>query len=575
MSKRTSLSYSFPVFLIVVATATTACLDAAGGGAGRGDGLGVGKGLRFSGSSPFRIALFADLHYGENAWDDWGPKQDVKSDRVLSNVLDNETPDFVIYLGDVITANNLPIPNASMYWVQAISPTRIRGIPWATLFGNHDDAQFEWPLEWFSIAGIPEVHCPPESSFAVPEWDYGLVLDEDDNIDILRSPFFDVGFDFDNTVEEYFDRIHITLVDTIDDQRTKGRWTILGRSTTASPPDTPPLRGYFTPTIPHPYHRPSSDYFPTTNLFRLSTSVCSHATLAICEMADSTSYSVVPYPNSTLSIPLCLAMDPEQLGRTLDLLVGQMNTISQQLKENQADLAEFRRTTTDRLDTIERGEKDCSFRGTARIELMKMEILKNPLSHSQIGPTELWPAVSNYILQISSSKDPESPSVFLYFLDSGGGSYPEVISYAQIKWFQEQSQAINPNSQVPELIFWHIPSHAYKKVAPCRKSSIKRPCVGSINMEEVASQEAEWGIMDALLNRSSVKAVFVGHNHGLDWCCPYKKLWLCFARHSGYGGYGTWPRGSRILEMTEDPFSLNSWISMEDGTKHSYVELCS
>ncbi|PKU59205.1 hypothetical protein MA16_Dca026200 [Dendrobium catenatum] len=47
-------------------------------------------------------------------------------------------------------------------------------------------------------------------------------------------------------------------------------------------------------------------------------------------------------------------MDPEQLGRTLDLLVGQMNTISQQLKENQADLAELRRNTTERFDTLER-----------------------------------------------------------------------------------------------------------------------------------------------------------------------------------------------------------------------------
>ncbi|KAL0922916.1 hypothetical protein M5K25_006946 [Dendrobium thyrsiflorum] len=46
-------------------------------------------------------------------------------------------------------------------------------------------------------------------------------------------------------------------------------------------------------------------------------------------------------------------MDPEQLGRTLDLLVGQMNNISQQLKENQANLAELRRTTTDRFDTLE------------------------------------------------------------------------------------------------------------------------------------------------------------------------------------------------------------------------------
>ncbi|KAL0915654.1 hypothetical protein M5K25_016087 [Dendrobium thyrsiflorum] len=48
-------------------------------------------------------------------------------------------------------------------------------------------------------------------------------------------------------------------------------------------------------------------------------------------------------------------MDPEQLGRTLDLLVGQMGAISQQLKENQSDLAELRRQTTERFDSLERG----------------------------------------------------------------------------------------------------------------------------------------------------------------------------------------------------------------------------
>lgn len=76
-------------------------------------------------------------------------------------------------------------------------------------------------------------------------------------------------------------------------------------------------------------------------------------------------------------------------------------------------------------------------------------------------------------------------------------------------------------------------------------------------------------------NNFFLQAVFVGHNHGLDWCCPYKNLWLCFARHTGYGGYGNWPRGSRILEMTENPFSLKSWIRMEDGSEHSYVILSS
>ncbi|KAF7804052.1 putative inactive purple acid phosphatase 16 [Senna tora] len=291
--------------------------------------------------------------------------------------------DFVIYLGDVITANNIMIENASLYWDEAISPARNRGIPWASVFGNHDDAPFEWPLEWFSTPGIPPIRCPPTTS--------------------------------------------------------------------------------------------------------------SHS-----------------------------------------------------------------------------GEEECSFKGTGRLELMKNEI-KNNASFSMDGPRDLWPSISNYFLQISSSDDPKSPVAFLYFLDSGGGSYPEIISSCQAEWFRTKAEEINPDSRVPEIIFWHIPSKAYREVAP--KSGIPKPCVGSINLEEVAAQEAETGIMKLLRERTSVKAIFVGHNHGLDWCCPYKKLWLCYARHTGYGGYGNWPRGARIVEITQKPFSLHSWIRMEDGQVHSEVVL--
>ena len=42
--------------------------------------------------SSFKMALFADLHFGEDAWTSWGPLQDVKSIRVMSTVLDHETP---------------------------------------------------------------------------------------------------------------------------------------------------------------------------------------------------------------------------------------------------------------------------------------------------------------------------------------------------------------------------------------------------------------------------------------------------------------------------------------------------
>jgi hypothetical protein len=78
---------------------------------------------------------------------------------------------------------------------------------------------------------------------------------------------------------------------------------------------------------------------------------------------------------------------------------------------------------------------------------MKHEIDHNVLSHSRNGPKELWPSISNYVLQVSSSDDAKSPVVYLYFLDSGGGSYPEVISSAQAEWFQHKSQEINPDSR--------------------------------------------------------------------------------------------------------------------------------
>lgn len=79
---------------------------------------------------------------------------------------------------------------------------------------------------------------------------------------------------------------------------------------------------------------------------------------------------------------------------------------------------------------------------------MKHEIDHNHVfSHSRNGPKELWPSISNYVLQVSSSDDSKSPVVYLYFLDSGGGSYPEVISSAQAEWFHHKSQEINPDSR--------------------------------------------------------------------------------------------------------------------------------
>jgi hypothetical protein len=187
-------------------------------------------------------------------------------------------------------------------------------------------------------------------------------------------------------------------------------------------------------------------------------------------------------------------------------------------------------------------------------------------SLSQAGPQGLWPSVSNFVIPIASSNAAGAAAI-MYFLDSGGGSYPEVISASQVSWFEEVSSQHNPTASIPEIVFWHIPSIAYSTVGPQPLQPIVAPCVGNINYEAVAPQEAEWGIMNSLASRSSIKAVFVGHNHGLDWCCPSGSLHLCFARHTGYGGYGSWIRGTRIVELVESPvFQIKTWVTLEDGS---------
>lgn len=51
-----------------------------------------GNTLHVRPGSSFKIAVFADLHFGEDAWTEWGPQQDVNSIKVMSTVLDLQHP---------------------------------------------------------------------------------------------------------------------------------------------------------------------------------------------------------------------------------------------------------------------------------------------------------------------------------------------------------------------------------------------------------------------------------------------------------------------------------------------------
>jgi hypothetical protein len=85
--------------------------------------------LRFPESGIFRIAQITDTHFNSQDTSKT-PRERIA---MINTVLDMEKPDFVIYTGDVVKSNSLKD------WDIILAPCIERKIPWAFLFGNHDD----------------------------------------------------------------------------------------------------------------------------------------------------------------------------------------------------------------------------------------------------------------------------------------------------------------------------------------------------------------------------------------------------------------------------------------------------
>lgn len=87
--------------------------------------------LQFRPDNRFRIAQLTDLHWAN------GGEEDRQTQRLTDLVLDHARPDLAVLTGDVIAGGECYDPAAS--WLNAVQPMEQRGIPWAAVFGNHDD----------------------------------------------------------------------------------------------------------------------------------------------------------------------------------------------------------------------------------------------------------------------------------------------------------------------------------------------------------------------------------------------------------------------------------------------------
>ena len=87
--------------------------------------------LHFHSDGRFKIVQFTDLHWRN------GDEADLRTRAMMERVLDDERPDLVALTGDVVAGGGCDDPAES--WRQAAAPMEAREIPWAAVFGNHDD----------------------------------------------------------------------------------------------------------------------------------------------------------------------------------------------------------------------------------------------------------------------------------------------------------------------------------------------------------------------------------------------------------------------------------------------------
>jgi hypothetical protein len=95
----------------------------------------------------------------------------------------------------------------------------------------------------------------------------------------------------------------------------------------------------------------------------------------------------------------------------------------------------------------------------------------------------------------------------------------------QIVWYQQLSQSYQNkwNKIIPALAFFHIPLQEYMFMWN------DETCYG-YNNDTVSCQALDTGFFAAAKEQQDIQGMFVGHNHGNDFCGIYDGIQLCFGR---------------------------------------------
>lgn len=561
------------------------------------------------GASSFKVLQLADLHFGEFFGKDEGNSQDGRTLKAVAAVLDAERPDLVVFSGDQITGENVPL-NADRKTLlgKLEEPLKKRGIPWATVFGNHDAWDKSSIVNFNEVGKLNSFQEVGKLSLVSSQ----KAVPSQEEVNQAHKDLFDCTLGhIDDIVKPSWDTKHnkgpclnaakkegagaAKVTEAAGAGATEGAGAAEGASAGAGAAKV-------------------------TEDAAAKKEVGNDAKKE--EVADKKAKTNDEQKEVKKDVAEKEATKTEKVGEKGDAdQKVEKEVANQEVKKDDAAKEEPAKSETSKAN--EKSKEDATDRPTAvhagmvilkaidaedksgwRSDYLKYERAEK-LSHT--GAEGIFPSagggLSNYHLKVFASKsdaDVDKPSYLLWFLDSGGGNLAEGLHDDQLDWLSKESASMDAKyGPLPGALYAHIPLQEYAHTDP--SSSV---CKG-ISDDRVTPLKSGARLFP-LLSKMHVDFVFAGHNHGNDWCCRVQAgaasafaapggaakpsaphdVQLCYGRHSGYGGYSTGGmhlRGARVLEFRPafaksflrgqaSEIGAKTWVRLEDGSKEHWSE---
>lgn len=159
----------------------------------------------------------------------------------------------------------------------------------------------------------------------------------------------------------------------------------------------------------------------------------------------------------------------------------------------------------------------------------------------------------------------------LFFLDSNdyterkiniNGGY-DCIHKDQIEWYKNE---VDKLSGALSMAFFHIPLQEYEDAWVAAQKGEAKLLYGYYGEIKVSSAKENSGFFDAVLEKNSTKAIFVGHDHINTFGVEYKGVVLSYCLSIDRLAYigiwaREWQRGANIIDIKADSsFEINQLL---------------